>query len=386
MKKTLSLVILLCIMFSLSGCWDSFGLEDNYTVTGIGIDIDESSSDTILVSFVGPGKPKSNTASASEPQDTYFNIKASGDSILSATIQAQNKTNKNISINNLRVIVFSENIARKGIAKYIDSFIRNAQINPNTIVVVTNKTAKELLILKSELVSKIPMYIIDLLNSSDFKTNKSFYTLKEVNYALSSNYKGFVIPYILLNSEEKEITYEQVCLFKEDKMVDLFSESDTLSYFLLNGIFESDEYSIDNDHTGKPLKNGSSFHLVLDKRKFDAIMTGNNEINFNLNLKIKCTTIEKVNNNTVMNSENDKDSLQKKYETAISYFLKESIIKILDKLQKQYNVDSLSFGEYIRVKYPDFFDKIIWQDEFAKAKFNVDISVKIENSGIINLE
>jgi len=375
-------------MFSLSGCWDSFGLEDNYTITGIGIDIDESSPGTIIVSFVGPGKPKSNTASASasEPQDTYFYIKASGDSILSATIQAQNKTSKNLSINNLRVIVFSETIARKGIDKYIDPFIRNAQINLNTIVAVTNKTAKELLSLKSELISKIPMYLIDLINSSDFKINKKFYTLKEVNYALNSHYKGFVIPYILLNSKEKEISYEKVCLFKEDKMVDLFSESDSLSYFLLNGMYESDEYSIDTDHTGKPLKNGSTFHLVLDKRKFDAIMTDNNKINFNLNLKIKCTTIEKVNNNTIMNSENDKDSLQKKYETAISYFLKESIIKVMDKLQKQYNVDPLSFGESIRVKYPDFFDKIIWQDEFAKAKFNVDISVKIENSGIIDLE
>ena len=174
-------------MFSLSGCWDSFGLEDNYTITGIGIDIDESSPGTIIVSFVGPGKPKSNTASASasEPQDTYFYIKASGDSILSATIQAQNKTSKNLSINNLRVIVFSETIARKGIDKYIDPFIRNAQINLNTIVAVTNKTAQELLSLKSELISKIPMYLIDLINSSDFIINKKFYTLK-ANYAVTA--------------------------------------------------------------------------------------------------------------------------------------------------------------------------------------------------------
>lgn len=394
MKKILCMTFILSISFLLSGCWDYSPLENNYIIVGLGIDIDESSPDNILVSFVGPAQSKTSSSSSSgssgsnTPQDNYYNINSFGESIRSATTKAQNKTGQTLSINNLKVIVFSEDIAKKGISKYLDSFLRNAQIHPNTFILVTKGTANELLSFKSENISRTPLYLIDLISSPDFKIHHpDFFTLKEVTYALNSNYKAFILPYISLNQEEKELTYKSVCLFKDDRMVGKLSESESIAYFLLSNILKEDEYVIDSEHTDNKEKEGSSFYLFYEKRKTNVSITSD-KINFDLTFKLKGETTEQSTNSAMMNSiasdaTNKFESLQKKYENKISTLLKVSIANLLEKLQTEYKVDSLGFGEYVRVKYPDYFKKISWEEEFQKAKFNVDVDVAIKRSGII---
>lgn len=396
MKKILCMAFVLSTSFFLSGCWDYSPLENNYIITGIGIDVDQTSPDKILVSFVGPAQTKSSSSSSSgssgsnTSQDSYYLVNSSGESIRSAATDAQNKTGQNLQINNLRVIVFSEDVAKKGISIYLDSFLRNAQIHPNTIILVSKGTAKELFSFKSENISRIPMYLIDLVSSTDYQTKPDFCTLKEVTYDLNSNYKAFVLPYITLNQKEKEITYKNICLFKEDKMIDILSESESIAYFILSGIFAKDEYVLDSEHTDNMTKEGSSFHLFSEKRKINANIT-NGQITFDLMFKLRGETTEQVSNNTMMDSEapqptNESNSLQKKDENKISSLLELSITKVLEKLQTQYKVDSIGFGEYARVKYPDYFKNISWAEEFQKAKFNISVEVDIKKGGIIKSE
>ena len=390
MKKILRLTFILIISFFLSGCWDYSSLENNYTIVGIGIDVDESSPDNIIVSFVGPTQAMRNNSSDSgsnSEKDNYYFIKSSGESIRSATTKAQNKTGQTLSINNLRVIVLSEDIARKGISKYLDSFLRNAQINLNIFIFVTKGTAQELISYKSENISRTPLYLIDLLNSSDFQTKTDFSTLKEVTYALNSNYKAFVLPYLTLNPKEKEITFENLCLFKDNKMIDILSEGESIGYFLLSGFFKKDEYVLDGAHTDNKEKEGSSFYLFSKKRTTNVSMV-NDMINFDLMFKLTGKTTEQITNSTMMSSIASDDtnkfkSLQKKYENKISSLLKVSMVNLLEKLQTEYKVDSLGFGEYVRVKYPDYFKEISWEEEFQKAKFNVNVEVNIKSRGII---
>jgi spore germination protein KC len=131
-------------------CWD-FPLEKEYIILGLGVDINPESPDNILVSFIGPSQTnKGNTVSndgsgSSQSQEISFHVFSSGEGIRSAVTKAQNKSSRELSINNLRVIVFSEDIARMGISKYLDPFLRNAQINPNAQVFVTQGTARNLL-------------------------------------------------------------------------------------------------------------------------------------------------------------------------------------------------------------------------------------------------
>lgn len=390
MKKSLCIIIILSILLMLSSCWDYVGLESILTVTGIGIDIDHTNPDKIIVSFVGPPQTKSNASGSGTSEENYYFIKSEGDSLRSAYLSAQDKTNYNMAINSLKLIVFSEEVARKGIDKYLDPLLRNAQISPNLIVTVTNKTAEELLNFKTERIKKIPIYIKSLIDSTDFIIKKEFYLLREVTYAINSNYKGFIVPYLSFDPVKEEIVYEQVCIFKEYKMIDVLTESESLAYFLLSGIVSRDEYCLDSKHTDDISKEGSSFHIFLEKRKISSTLI-NNQVTFNITLLLKCETTQKVPNSTmksfsISNPDNNSVSLEKKYENEISSLLNQSISHLLEKLQGQYKVDTMGFGEDIRVKYSKFFNQIKWEDEFSKAKFNIDINVKIKNSGIIKFE
>lgn len=396
MKKMLYYILIFTIPILLSGCWDYTPLEQSLTVTGIGIDIDKDSPDKILVTFSGPGQSKNSSSSSStgatsgNAQDSYSCLKASGDSITSAFADAQNKTNQVLAINNVKILVFSEAIARRGINKYLDSFLRNAQVFPNIMIFVTNSSAQELLSFKSESISKIPLYLMDLVNSSDYSIKKDYFTLKQVTYALYSDYKGFVLPYITLNTNEKELKWEKLSLFKEDKMVNVLPESEMLGYLILAGILKSENFVLDSHHSEGIKNDGSSFYLGVDYRKISVSMV-NQQFAFDIKLNFKGNTTEMIPHTTMMNGEqantaNDSDSYKKKYEQVIAELVKQNIYQVLEKLQKDYQVDSIGFGEYVRVKYPDYFENVSWQDEFQNAKFNVDIQVNIGKQGIIKLE
>ena len=404
MRKILCLVYLISIFIFLTGCWDYTPLENNYTITGIGIDIDDTSPDKILVSFVGPSQSLVSNSyqgktSSNSTQDSYYYINASGDSIISATSNAQNKTSQTLTISNLRSIIISEAVAKKGIYKYLDPFLRNAQIHPNVFIFVTKGTAKDLLSLKGESISKIPLYLIDLISSSDYQIKPNIFTLKQATYALNSNYKAFILPYITINPKQKEISYENICLFKDDKMVDILSEGDSIGYFLLSGIlkqelyvFDSDhyvnsEYAFDSDHYVNSEYEGSAFYLFPNKRTINVSIV-KDHIEFDIFFKLTGETIEQASNNSVINNEasdatKEFDSLQKKDENKISSLLKKSIINELKKLQTEYKYDTLGLGEYVRVKYPDYFKNNSWEEEFQKAQFNIDVEVNIKGSGIM---
>jgi spore germination protein KC len=319
MKKIFFSIYIIIILFLLCGCWDYTPLENNNTVTGIGIDEGINSTETILVSFSGPAQTQGNSSqnSGSEVnalQSLYYYVGAEGKSIMDAYINAQNKTQNILSINNLRTIIISRKVAEKSIDNYLDPLLRNAQVNPNTLIVVSESTAKELLQFRSKCIDRIPIYLTKLISSSNFRAPSLNYSLKELNYAFNSENYTFAVPYIVLNMQEGKIRYSQIGIFRKTKMAAVLSEDESFAYLLLRGVLRRGFLS----------EEGSSYLLYPRKRTVKASME-NMQTTFNLYFKLSCDIIEKT-------SEMNQPDYKKQYADKISSLLKKNISELIKKI------------------------------------------------------
>ena len=69
------------------------------------------------------------------------------------------------------------------------------------------------------------------------------------------------------------------------------------------------------------------------------------------------------------------------YEKRAKNYTKREIEKLLEKLG-QLNSDPVGFGDRVRIKYPDFWEKIDWHRTFPEVKFRVETEFTNKTTGV----
>ena len=72
----------------------------------------------------------------------------------------------------------------------------------------------------------------------------------------------------------------------------------------------------------------------------------------------------------------------KKLEDTISEKVKNDIEYSIKRAQNEFGCDIFGFDKYFRAKQPEIYEKINWEDAFAKADINVNVKTKIINKSL----
>lgn len=113
MKNKLSIsIILILILFTLTGCYDASSIEDSYYVVGLGIDLSKNNSYTISVQ-IAKNKNSSSSSSSSSQSSEYSIYTVEAETIESGITILNNYLNKELNFSHCSAIVFSEELARK---------------------------------------------------------------------------------------------------------------------------------------------------------------------------------------------------------------------------------------------------------------------------------
>lgn len=138
-KICLILCILITILLSLSGCYDARGIEDLAYVTALGIDISDNNilSLTFQISI-----PESNSDSGSSQSSKTENTTVQCSTIDSGISLVNSYISKQLNLSHCKAIVFSEEIAAKGLENYIDTLANNIEIRPDCNVIISRCSAK----------------------------------------------------------------------------------------------------------------------------------------------------------------------------------------------------------------------------------------------------
>lgn len=364
-RKILLFAVLGILTISLTGCWDSRDLEELLVVYGLGIDISERNPEKLIVTMGFP------TILAEAPEKKY-EISVEVNSIGEAKRYLQNQVYRQITYGSIQVIVISEEVAKQGILKHLDTLLREPLFPGTTRLAVVNDRADALLRLKPPVSLLVSTYLYESIKQSHLASNVPFTTLRNFNYMHHTSGIESILPYIAYNKDTDTLKVDSTALFRDDKMIYQLSDNESKALMFLKG----------------EILNG--FYTVKHQENTDEYITirvngGNSKINTEIiDDRLKITHEITINGSLVEYTPKEIVFDNARLQEVERHVAKnihadlEDTIKVLQDLEN----DNVGYGLYVRANHPNFFESENWHRQFSYADIELQTDVKLQTVGI----
>jgi spore germination protein KC len=233
LKAFLCILLAALALWMTGGCQSARELKDLVIVMGIGMDNDEETPGNIRLTaqIILPQKMSTSQqgGTSSSSENPYLNLDSSAKNTFEAVREYTHMETGKLYIAHTQVFVIGREMAERGIAPYIDFFVRARETRPNTKIVISETTAREVLDVKPS-ISLIPAADIAKLIETQAANSQS----KEANLldyinAMQSSTISFMAPIIHIEEKEskKNVSITGMAVFKHDKMVGELNEHET---------------------------------------------------------------------------------------------------------------------------------------------------------------
>lgn len=223
MKK---LIILLSLIFLLTGCYDNVELDDLAIITGVGIDYKDNNF-YLTYEILSDTKTEGNTALES------YTVSGKGKSISEAFINTNYKVSKKSYFAHLKVLILSQEIVNSHFDEITDYILRDNNIRSEFKVVVANETTPEDILKNNDknhpVVSEI---IVNLIDNEKFNNNLVIgETFREIVAKLISNNYDVILNTISI--KDKEIAINNSYIFNGFKYKNTLTKQDSTLFNML---------------------------------------------------------------------------------------------------------------------------------------------------------
>ncbi len=162
----------------------------------------------------------------------YWNVEAIGANLLETIRSATHVTNRSLYLAQNQVVIISSDIAKEGIAEYLDFFFRDHETRYDVSLIISEGKAGEVLSTESHLENLPAQDLYKLINSQKKDSGTSDCTLFSFIRDYKTVYKSTLVPFVrvMKPDDEKRSSYLFVAgssVFKESKMVGILDEMQT---------------------------------------------------------------------------------------------------------------------------------------------------------------
>jgi len=381
LKKQMIIFTIFIFIFSvlLSGCLDKRELSQISVVVGIGIDkVSGDEPIAVTVEVVKTTGFKGGNNNSGKTSGSVFEV-STGKSFFDALQNFSKVSPAVLDFTHAEVIIISRELCEDGISEVIDYLNRNRQFRSINWLLVSDKTAKEVLenTMPNEEISSEG--IDDMMTK--LKKDASITPVNLNNYTIRTNSesRSSFIPLASMeksqNNSFNKIKIENLAIFKNDKLVGILSNEESKSLMWLSGdmkghniVFPLKGEKNNQNMSVQVFK--KSVHIipyVTDGRvKFKINCTGLSDIREIDNVHLDLVMIEKIQYNT-----------QK--------ILEKQLSELIDKSQKTFNTDFIGFSEKLYENDPKTWlgMKDNWDSIFPNVEYEVNFKIKITRIGII---
>lgn len=256
------------------------------------------------------------------------------------------ESNKKLVSGQLRIALYGEETAKKGIISLIDSISRDPAIGEMMYLGVTKGKANDLLSYKYKNIDNIGTFLYELNEQNIHGEQIVSNTLHEFSHDYQANGKDPILPYFERKGEEVKVT--GTAIFNDDRMVGVLPIRENFCIKLLRDRFKLGTFEISIPQgkikkyiKGKGKGNGNQVYLALDNINSDAkIKLTNKETNeFAVKIKLSARILEISEEVDFSNAE-----AIKAIEQSLNKCLENNVIRTIDKLKK-YDSDPIGFGK-----------------------------------------
>lgn len=208
MRKVKSLILVLLILVSLTGCAEQKLLERVGLIILVGYDLGEESSvsTTAVVRQVSP-EFESNIEIISAENETGKGTRAI----------MNRKTSKKFVEGQLRVVLYGDELANQGISNTLNALTRDSDISGGIFIAVVEGETKEILEYSYKDIEDIGQHIYKILEQNIEEELIMSTTLHEVSHDYHSVGEDISMP--ILSREGESITISGMALFNKGEMV-----------------------------------------------------------------------------------------------------------------------------------------------------------------------
>lgn len=375
--KTVKIIICICFIVLLSGCWNYNELNNLAIITGVSIDKDENGYVmTYMISNSSQGDSKSNSN-----QTSTVLYEGKGTTLTGAFENINQKLPKAPYLGHTEVIVISEEVAQTDIINVMDFFLRNPESRKEIYVLISKDVAaKDTLSILTPLESFPSGNIKSNIEASKNEI-ASTYTIKYSKFLAQLIEQGIepVLGVIEVegnieegqtqesNDKSKQdafIKLAHTAVFKNDKLVYITSKEESSSINTLNKNFNNIyiETQCDNE---KIVTNITSIELKTDVKEED------DKVNVVITVGGTGSLIE-VNCKKDLEDTKVIEQIAKDVDEELKNFLYLGI-----DVAKKYETDIFGFGNMLYKKNPKYWNTIKdkWNDEILP---NVNIEIRTD--------
>jgi spore germination protein KC len=363
------LFLALLMAMALAGCWDLEELTKRTVVLAIGLD--EAPTGRVRVSLQIPVVEEllivpSGAAVSTKP---FSIISAEGKSAFAAVPGLQSKTQMDLFLGHVKIIMINTAVAKKGLRDVVEFVSRHPTLPPQALLVLTDWQARE--VLDQTLMDKrIPAYSMVTFFHGSAKKDRVFpQRAWKFNQIIASKTQDAYIPLMDYLPDEKRLLINGLGVFDRDRLVGRLSGEETRMFGLLAG-------KISNGYLSVPVKRHGrlAFRKVNARAKTKLWRTGE-DWHCEIKLRVSGYLIESTIGETLLTSRDLKE-----IQTATAAYLNREMGKTLRHLQRL-NSDILALGERMRATHSREWTAMDWEQVYPRMKIKVSVQFHIPRAG-----
>lgn len=394
LKYIFTILILLCSLFLLAGCYDSIDVETLAYAVAIGIDKIDTDSIRLTVQIASPSSSSSDSSSQSSTS-TVLDVKCS--TIDEGITLINSYISKILNLSHCKAVVISEELAYEGLSKYIYGLINNVQIRPDCYVIVSRCDAYYFLSNSAPTLESVSARYYELvLNSSEYtaytdavhlakfyentldSTTQATAILGGVNTkqtqetasnaeTLDSGFKANETPLQTSNNIENM----GLAVFVNDSLVGELNSIETLCHMIVSNKLKNATINVPNPYDNK---NNISLYISFSKKTKKSVEIINDYPYISCDISIKGYVMNLDDTLDLTNGE----VVQKINESATAY-LKYCVLSYLYKTAKDFHSDIDGFGSHLIYKYPSTkeWENSDWLNNYENSFFDVNVDFNV---------
>jgi spore germination protein KC len=371
---------LLLLVLLLAGCWDRREIEEKSTVLMVGVDLcaqGEGCNVMLSRQIAIPGRIPLGSAGGAGAGgggsgDTVFVVHSPGKHYSDTTSDAQAQVNRSLHFGHLKLLVWSEEFARQGVADWAGFTRRNAEYRRNSWIAVTEGRAEDVIRSRPTL-NRVPALFFNDMFDDAIKGGRipKIYWGEFLN-RLSNKGEDAIAPLIRMDGRDKPML-SGLAVFRGGRMVGKLTPEEMATYMEVQGVKRGAELLMID------LPGGGRVDLRVDGRRTHYRLRS-------VGGRIYASVDIVLESQLIMASD-DVDITDRHVRELIANQaaaeVKLRANALVEKLQKGLRVDVISLGERVRAYLPATWKSIPdWPTAFADAQYDFEVKVNLRRAGM----
>lgn len=391
-------IILILIIFATSSSYSSESIDKLAYVVALALDTGSDNNIKLTIQLANPNSYSSETSSQSSAS-VLTSVECS--SIESGVNLLNSYISRNINLSHCKAIIISEELAIKGITKYMYDLCNNVEVSSHANIIITKCTALEYLKMSNPILesfsaryyqiaptsSKYTGYtnsipLIDFFNSVLDTFKQPVATLGNINVESThlnvsdtditnkdSSYVAGQTPITSSNNVESM----GIAVFRSGTLVGELNGLESICHMIVSGELKYCNVQI-SDPQGHEEDIDLNIKLSGKPKCYVKFVNGFPYVDINVKLNVRVLTIDQYcdySNKKVVQSLEDE----------VNEYFEKIILDYLYKTSKEFNSDIDGFGKYA-VKYfstTEEWNNYKWLDNYKNCFFNIEVNSKIKS-------